>query len=143
MTRLATQLEAEEGRVAHAYQDHLGYWTIGVGHLIDKRKGGALPDPIIDALLAHDIAEKTAEVETALPWVRTLDEPRRAVLIGMAFQMGLAGLLGFKNTLARVRAGNYAGAASGMLASKWATQTPARAHRMAEQMRTGQWQVGA
>ena len=31
---LATQLENEEGRVRHAYQDHLGYWTIGVGHLI-------------------------------------------------------------------------------------------------------------
>lgn len=136
---LAAQLEREEGRVAHAYQDHLGYWTIGVGHLIDKRKGGALPDYIVDALLDHDINAKTAEVEAALPWVRTLDEPRRAVLIGMAFQMGLAGLLGFKNTLARVRAGNFEGAASGMLNSKWATQTPARAHRMAEQMRTGQW----
>lgn len=27
--------------VPHAYQDHLGYWTIGVGRLIDKRKGAA------------------------------------------------------------------------------------------------------
>lgn len=136
---LAAQLEREEGRVPHAYQDHLGYWTIGVGHLIDKRKGGGLPDRIIDALLEHDITAKTAEVEFALPWVRTLDEPRRAVLIGMAFQMGTEGLLAFRNTLARVRAGDFEGAAMGMLNSKWATQTPARAHRMAEQMRTGQW----
>jgi tetrahydromethanopterin S-methyltransferase subunit G len=26
---LAQMLEAEEDRVPHAYQDHLGYWTIG------------------------------------------------------------------------------------------------------------------
>lgn len=138
---LAAQLEREEGRVRHAYQDHLGFWTIGVGHLIDSRKGGGLPDHIVDALLAHDIAEKTAEVERALPWVKTLDDPRRAVLIGMAFQMGTEGLLAFKNTLARVRAGNWAGAASGMLNSKWAQQTPERAQRMAKQMETGQWQL--
>lgn len=136
---LASLLEADEGRVRHAYQDHLGYWTIGVGHLIDKRKGGGLPEHIIDLLLEHDIAEKTAEVERALPWVKDLDEARRAVLIAMAFQMGTNGLLAFKTTLARVRAHNFEGAASGMLQSLWAQQTPARAARMAEQMRTGQW----
>lgn len=79
---LAALLESDEGRVRHAYQDHLGYWTIGVGHLIDKRKGGGLPDFIIDALLEHDIAEKTAEVERALPWVKDLDDARRAALLG-------------------------------------------------------------
>lgn len=138
---LAALLERDEGRVRHAYQDHLGYWTIGVGRLIDPRKGGGLTDEEIDYLLANDIKRKTEEVERALPWVKDLDEVRHAVLIAMAFQMGTEGLLQFKNTLARVRAGNYAGAASGMLQSKWATQTPARAQRMAEQMRTGQWQT--
>jgi len=138
--RLAAQLEREEGRKHHAYQDHLGFWTIGIGRLIDARKGGGLDDEEIDYLLARDIAKKTTEVERALPWVKDLDEVRRSVLIAMAFQMGTEGLLQFKNTLARVRAGNYAGAASGMLQSKWATQTPERAKRMAKQMETGTWQ---
>lgn len=44
-------LETDEGRVPHAYQDHLGYWTIGVGHLIDKRKGGGLTPDEVDYLL--------------------------------------------------------------------------------------------
>ena len=35
---LATLLESEESSVPHSYQDHLGYWTIGVGHLIDERQ---------------------------------------------------------------------------------------------------------
>lgn len=48
---LAAQLKAEEGRVPHAYQYHLGYWTIGVGRLIDKRKGGGLTPYEVDYLL--------------------------------------------------------------------------------------------
>lgn len=137
---LATQLRQEEGSIPYAYQDHLGYWTIGVGRLIDKRKGGGLSPDEVDYLLANDIVRKSTEVFAALPWARELNEPRQAVLIGMAFQMGTAGLLGFKNTLAHVKAGRWTHAASGMLASRWAEQTPGRAARMARQMETGTWQ---
>ena len=31
------QLKRDEGEILHAYQDHLGFWTIGIGILIDKR----------------------------------------------------------------------------------------------------------
>jgi lysozyme len=136
---LAQMLEDEEGRVAHAYQDSLGYWTIGIGRLIDERKGGGLTDEEIDYLLANDIKRKTAEVAKALPWISRLSGARQAVLIGMAFQLGTEGLLAFKNTLAKIQAGDFASAASNMLLSKWATQTPKRAARMAKQMETGAW----
>jgi lysozyme len=136
---LARMLENEEGRVPHAYQDHLGYWTIGVGRLIDSRKGGGLSDDEIDYLLQNDIKNKAAEVIKALPWVAGLSEVRQAVIIGMAFQMGTAGLLGFKNTLAMVRDGDFPGAARNMMLSRWAEQTPTRARRMAAQMETGEW----
>ena len=136
---LAQLLEDEEGRVAHAYQDHLGFWTIGVGRLIDKRKGGRLTDPEIDYLLANDIAEKTGEIARALAWFNDLDEVRRNTLIAMAFQMGTAGLLGFRNTLEMVKAGDYKAAGRGMLQSRWAQQTPLRAERMARQMESGVW----
>ncbi len=59
----------------------------------------------------------------------------------MAFQLGTAGLLGFTNTLQLVQAGKYAEAGAAMLQSKWAQQTPNRAKRLAEQMRTGTWQL--
>ena len=137
---LIQQLRREEGVVRHVYQDHLGFWTIGAGRLVDERKGGGLSDDEIDYLLRNDVNRFTAEVLTALPWVARLDEARQAVVIGMAFQMGTAGLLGFKNTLAFIKAGQYALAAKGMLASKWAQQTPDRARRMAKQMETGEWQ---
>ena len=63
---LAQMLEAEEGRKRSAYQDHLGYWTIGVGRLIDRRKGGGLSPDEIDYLLTNDIRAKSREVFTAL-----------------------------------------------------------------------------
>ena len=93
---LKSQLLREEGAESCAYQDSLGYWTIGVGRLIDSRKGGGLSNEEIDFLLENDIRAKTREVLLALPWMPRLSEPRQAVLIGMAFQMGLKGLLQFK-----------------------------------------------
>lgn len=133
-------LRAEEGEVLSEYKDHLGYSTIGIGRLIDKRKGGGITSEEAAYLLANDVKKVTTQLDKRLPWWTKLDEARKGVLINMAFQMGIDGLLGFKNTLAMIQSGNYSGAAAGMLNSLWAKQTPARAKRMAEQMRTGVWQ---
>lgn len=137
---LIKQLRDEEGEVLSAYQDHLGFWTIGVGRLIDKRKGGGITKEESEYLLSNDISKVNAQLDINMPWWRKLDEPRQAVLQGVAFQMGIAGLLGFKNTLKMIESGDYEGAGKGMLNSLWAKQTPSRAKRMSEQMRTGEWQ---
>jgi lysozyme len=137
---LTEQLRRDEGTESCAYQDSLGYWTIGVGRLIDSRKGGGLSNEEIDYLLDNDIKAKTADVLRALPWAARLSEPRRAVLVNMAFQMGLKGLLAFRRTLGSVEDGHYGEAALGMLDSTWAKQTPARAMRLATQMETDEWQ---
>lgn len=139
MNNLRDMLSLHEGRIPHAYQDSLGYWTIGVGHLIDKRKGGKLPEPIIDALLDFDIHEHSQELFKRIPWALSLDEVRRAVLTDMAFNLGVAGLMGFKNTLAAVKDKRWDDAAKEMLNSKWASQVGPRALRLAEMMRTGRW----
>lgn len=135
--QLTKELRRDEGVVPFAYQDHLGYWTIGVGRLIDKRKGGGLSDAEIDFLLSNDIDRFEKQVIDALPWYSRLDDVRQRVLVNMAFNLGIAGLLGFKNTLAMIERGDYAGAAKGMLNSKWATQVGERARRLATMMETG------
>lgn len=133
-------LRFEEGCVAYAYQDHLGYWTIGVGRLIDKRKGGALSDCEIDTLLANDIAARAIAMRDWPAWRAVKDDPVRAVaLIGMAFQLGIDGLAAFKNSLALIAARRWKEAADNLLLSKWAGQTPARAKRVARMIETGQW----
>ena len=137
---LTKQLRRDEGEVLSAYSDHLGYLTIGVGRMIDKRKGGGITAEESAYLLSNDIDKRQAELLRRAPWMAQLDPARFGVLLNMAFQMGVDGLLGFKNTLAMVKAGDYVGAASGMLHSKWATQTPERAQRLSVQMRSGVWQ---
>ena len=140
LNKIEAQLRRDEGEKLSAYQDHLGYWTIGVGRLIDARKGGGLTREESTYLLQNDIMSKTKELNSKLSWISTLDPVRHAVLVNMAFQMGVEGLLKFRNTLAMIKAGQYADAASGMLESLWAQQTPARAQRLSTQMRTGVWQ---
>jgi lysozyme len=137
---LTKQLRRDEGVVLHAYPDHLGFLTIGIGRLIDKRKGGGITEEEAEYLLKNDIDKRVKALEEKLPWINSLDDARKGVLCNMAFQMGVEGLLGFKNTLKMVMDGKYTEAAAGMLHSKWATQTPNRAKRLAKQMETGEWQ---
>ena len=136
---LKQQLIRDEGSVSHAYEDNLGFTTIGVGRLIDFRRGGGVSDSEIDYLLSNDIEEKTAQILAALPWASKLSETRRAVLINMAFQLGINGLLKFKRALGSIEDGQYSEAAMEMLDSLWAQQTPERAKRLAKQMTTGEW----
>lgn len=139
ISELTTQLNRDEGRRKSAYPDTLGYLTIGVGRLVDARKGGGLRDDEMDYMLRNDINDRIDALTRALPWFQNLDDARKGVLLNMAFQLGTDGLLAFKNTLAKVQGGDYDAASAMMLQSKWATQTPERAKRMADQMKDGVW----
>ena len=141
ISELTQQLNRDEGRRSTVYQDHLGYYTIGVGRLVDARRpGSGLRPDEMDYLLRNDINDRIDALTRSLPWFQNLDDVRKGVLLNMAFQLGTEGLLGFKNTLAKVESGDYAAAAAMMLQSKWATQTPERAQRLSKQMATGVWQ---
>lgn len=150
MARLITMLRSEEGVRNKPYQDHLGYWTIGVGHLMDERKGGYLPDWAADELTANGklsdasinrlLTEDINRTIQSLPeWMKDLDPVRYAVMVDMAFQMGINGLLGFHNTLRYVQEGRYRQAANNMKQSLWYRQTPNRASRRIKEMETGEY----
>jgi lysozyme len=132
---LRQQLIDDEGLVLHAYQDSLGYWTIGVGRLIDPRKGGGISEAEAIMLLDHDIDRVQAEVLSRWPWMAQLDPVRLNVVLNMAFNLGTAGLAKFKTTLGHIKAGRYDRAADAMSASLWATQVGRRAQRLVEVMR--------
>jgi lysozyme len=137
--RAIEQLRRDEGEVLHAYQDHLGYWTIGVGRLIDQRKGGGISKEESAHLLNNDIIAKWTELTSKAQWILLLNDARQGALLNMAFQMGVEGLLKFHTTLRHIRAGEWEAAYDAMLSSLWATQTPERAKRIAEQIRDGEW----
>ena len=136
---LERMLVREEGEVLHAYPDHLGYLTIGVGILIDKRKGGGITREESRYLLRNRVRTLVEYAESTYPWFSRLDPARQAVVIGMMFQLGASGFYAFRATRAAIERGDYEQAATQMLSSLWAKQTPARAHRMAHIMRTGEW----
>lgn len=138
--RLTQQLRRDEGEVLHAYKCSEGYLTIGVGRLIDKKRGGGITAEESAHLLGNDIDRVDADMRSRLAWFEHLDEARKGALLNMAFQMGVDGLMQFEQTLGAVRDGKYAHAANLMLMSKWAKQTPERARRIAHQMSTGEWQ---
>jgi len=135
------QIKQDEGLVLHAYADSLGYTTIGYGRLIDKRKGGGISEDEALYLLKNDVNARLNVLENAIDFFDRLDDARKAVLLNMSFQLGMSGLMKFKNTLRKVEAGDYDGAAENMMKSLWARQTPNRAQRLADQMRTGQWSM--
>jgi lysozyme len=140
LEHLYKQIMRDEGCVLHAYECTRGAITIGYGRMIDEKFGGGITREEAAYLLGNDIQRVTRELQSSLPWVIRLSEPRMGVLMNMCFQLGLAGLLKFKNTLALIRGGRYDEAAAEMLDSTWAKQTPERARRLALQMRTDTWQ---
>jgi len=142
IAKATQQIKRHEGFVSNAYKDSLGYLTIGYGRLIDKSKGGGITESEAEYLLANDVNGVYDSLMHHLSCFTTLDAPRQAVLLNMAFQMGIHGLLQFKSTLNLIELGDYDSAADNMLKSLWASQTPNRAKEMATQMRTGQWQSG-
>lgn len=131
------QLKRDEGLRLTPYKDSVGKVTIGYGRNLDD---AGISQYEADLLLQHDITNASQDLRGALPWTEGLDEARRGVLLNMAFNMGIHRLLGFKITLAMVQSGDYDKAADEMLDSKWAEQVGARAHRLAVQMRSGEWQ---
>lgn len=139
---LLEELCEDEGTVLHAYQDHLGYWTIGTGRLIDKRRGGGISKAENDMLLMADIRRCRAELDARIPWWRKLDPVRRRVMQNLIFNMGwgdgTGGLSSFRNTLKAIEAGDWDRAAVGLASSRWATQVQkSRRDRIIRQIRTG------
>ena len=134
---LIDQLKRHEGLVLHAYTDHLGFWTIGYGRLIDERRGGGLSAAEAEMLLRNDVARVRSDIERRLPWAKGLSEARQQALCNMGFQMGVSGLLGFRNMLSALQRGRFDLAAREALDSRWAQQTPTRANEVAGMLRDG------
>lgn len=138
--KLQAHLLEDEGCVLHAYSDSLGYLTIGIGRLIDKRAGGGITYSEALYLLGNDIDRHWHELVEALPWVLGLNAPRQAAMANLAFNLGIPKLLKFTNTLAAIKAGDWLGAERGLRSSLWVKQVQAsRSERIISMLRTGEW----
>ena len=134
-------VERDEGCRLVAYPDPLSGgepWTIGYGCTGPGIGPGAVwSQDEAQMALTSRLKAIVAGLDGAIPWWRGLMAPRAAVLVDMAFNLGVEGLLAFHNTLCAVRQGNWLTASADMLLSRWAQEVPDRAERLAAQMRTG------
>jgi lysozyme len=134
VSRLREILLREEGLELKPYLCSRGKITIAVGRNLEDR--GITTDEAF-FLLDNDIKRFSASAAT-FEWYPKLDPVRKDVVVAMIFQMGLDGFCEFRRTIAAIAAKDYASAAAEMLNSKWAKKdSPERAMRMAQMMRTG------
>lgn len=132
-------IEQEEGWRDTPYYDHLGFPTVGYGFNLHMPKNAPLPGFVLpkaagDAWLQSFIDAIRSQLEEELSW---MNEDRQSIIISMAYQMGIKGVLGFRNMWSAIRRQGWDSVSDEMLDSRWARQTPARAHRHATVMQTG------
>ena len=127
-----------EGEVNHAYEDSEGYITIGIGRLIDKRKGGGISHAEAMYLLDNDIIEATSQCQREFPWFHLLDDARQLVVLNMVFNMGITTFKKFKKTIYFIKIGDYSAASKEMLDSQWRRQVGNRALELSRIMETGE-----
>lgn len=135
---LSEDLPKDEGNVPYVYFDSLGFATIGIGFMVDRRKGGKLFPEEIAFILGNRIAKALAGVRDE-PWFPAVrDDPvRLCAILNMQFQLGPESDEAFPNTFGAIARKDWRAAAAGMRASLWARQTPARAERAARMIETG------
>lgn len=81
-------------------------------------------------LLNNDVVDCIALLKKNLFWFESKPDDVKRVLINMCFNLGIGGLLKFKNTLNFIKDSDYKTASKTMLSSLWAKQVKGRAIRL-------------
>lgn len=131
------RLVEEEGFRSKPYRDHLGILTIGIGTQIEN----GISEEEARLLLRHRLLQSYRELKDSLEnlWMANLDEmpdTLQEALLDAAYQMGVPRLMGFKKMFGALNALAYERAAYELLDSEYAKQTPARAERNAQKIRS-------
>ena len=134
---LREELTEDEGCVYEVYNDHLGYPTFGIGHLIldsDPEQGSSVGTPVSESRVAEafesDIVQVLSDCETLYPDFESLPEDAQRIIANMMFNMGRPRYSGFKKHLAALWAGDWAEAGRQARDSRWHGQVGDRAERL-------------
>ena len=129
---VVTRLKTEEGFRATAYTDTTGHLTWGYGCNISA---GITPYAAT-ALLQAQVTEVALSL-AANWWWGGLDDVRASVVIDVAFNVGVHGLLQFVNMLSAIGKKDWSTASAELLDSTAAKQLPARYQALAQTLLTG------
>jgi lysozyme len=133
------QIYSDEGFRARPYFDTENVLTIGIGfamrdlNLTEKALLGDLNEVKLDdcmRLLKMKLSKLYDEICFDVPFFDSLKDSAKIGLLDLAYQIGVKGLLGFKNMLKALSFGEYQTAGLEVMNSLEAKQTPKRAEHI-------------
>ena len=140
--KLREQLEVDEGCEYKIYNDHLGYATFGIGHLVtesDPEKsldlGSAVSSERVAEAFESDIQSVLRDCHILYSDFHTLPEEAQQVIANMMFNLGRPRLSKFAGMKRGVDARDWNQAADEMVDSTWYRQVTNRADRLVERIR--------
>ena len=140
--KLREQLKIDEGCVYEIYNDHLGYPTFGIGHLVresDPENGSPVGTKVSEDRVADafddDIEIVLSDCNKLYPDFEDLPEEAQQIIANMMFNLGRPRLSKFVGMKRGVDAKDWNAAADEMVDSRWYRQVGARAERLVNRMR--------
>ena len=140
--QLREQLEVDEGCVYEIYNDHLGYATFGIGHLVtesDPEQGQSLGTAVssdrVTEAFESDIQGVLRDCDILYPDFSSLPEEAQQIIANMMFNLGRPRLSKFAGMKSGVDERNWERAADEMVDSRWYAQVGPRAERLVDRMR--------
>ena len=136
---LKEQIKEHEGFVPRTYKDSLGKRTIGFGHLCvepeqwDDDKEYTKEE--LERVFDNDFEEALKNAESLIG-ERSINFIAKQVIIEMVFQLGIGGVGKFKKMWSALDNEDYGEASFQMMDSLWAKQTPNRAEKLSQKMRS-------
>jgi lysozyme len=142
LDELREEIAADEGVKYEIYRDHIGYKTMGIGHLciagVDPEYDLAVGTPVfverVNELFDKDIKRTISDCKIVHDDFDELPDEVQKILANMCFQMGLGRFMKFHLTHDLVKKRDWDGVSQEMLDSRWAEQTPERAQRLSKRM---------
>jgi GH24 family phage-related lysozyme (muramidase) len=135
--RLYEEIKSDEGEILEVYKDHLGYATIGIGHLVteqDEEFGEPTGTPITAErsreLFDRDVECAIKDCERLYGQWHNWPEEVQLILVNMAFNLGAPRLAKFKNMQNMLSQGKWKEAAVEGRDSLWYRQVTNRAERL-------------
>jgi len=125
---LIKRIGVNEGFRSKPYQCSEGVWTIGHGITW-------LTEEESLHILTGRISQLHLKLLDDLDWYKDMPPEIQGILIEMVYQIGYSGVMKFKKMIANMIDKDWKGAATEMLDSLWAKQTPNRANRLADIVR--------
>ena len=142
INKLREQLKIDEGVEYQVYNDHLGYKTLGIGHLVvpgdleyDAPVGTSVSEDRVNEIFDQDVITYIDETKKVFGNLEGMPEEAQQVLVNMCFNMGAPRLSKFKNFIRAIHDENWETASVEMLDSIWATQVGPRAIRLSERIK--------